>query len=216
MNRDAERLLTDKAVFWVVRPRLSAGNLSGLGTILSGSYIPLLPSTGPAIPRGTSPGSKTRRCCKPAFPAAPSSSRQAGSARSTQARRSSIVASSRHGAGPDLGEMAPSVTVHAFVRAPFDSYVHDDLRFWNASGLSVSLGATGVQLNVELLQALSSSAASPSTRRRRRGRRRWPRERGLQALRQSGGCRFGRALSPPLRRLRISRARSAALAPARR
>ena len=56
--------------------------------------------------------------------------------------------------GWDLGEMAENVTVHAFVRAPFDSYVHEDSRFWNASGLSVSLGATGVQLNVESLQAL--------------------------------------------------------------
>ena len=39
--------------------------------------------------------------------------------------------------------MADSVTIHAFVRAPFDSYVHDDSRFWNASGATLSLGPNG-------------------------------------------------------------------------
>ena len=56
--------------------------------------------------------------------------------------------------GWDVGDMAESVTIHAFVRAPFDRYVHDNSRFWNASGASVSSAATGVQLQVESLQAL--------------------------------------------------------------
>ncbi len=42
--------------------------------------------------------------------------------------------------------MARNVTVHAFVRAPSDKYVHDNSRFWNASGVTVNLGANGVQL----------------------------------------------------------------------
>ena len=50
--------------------------------------------------------------------------------------------------------MAQSVTIRAFVRAPFDRYVSDELRFWNASGLSVKLGATGVDVQLELLRAL--------------------------------------------------------------
>ena len=50
--------------------------------------------------------------------------------------------------------MAKDVTIHAFVRAPFDSYVHNETRFWNASGLSVKLGATGVQVQVQSLDAL--------------------------------------------------------------
>ena len=34
-------------------------------------------------------------------------------------------------------QLAESVTIHAFVRAPFDQYVHANSRFWNASGISV-------------------------------------------------------------------------------
>jgi len=43
-TRQAEPLLSDKTVFWVVKPRLFAGNVSGLETLLSGSYIGMLPS----------------------------------------------------------------------------------------------------------------------------------------------------------------------------
>ena len=47
--------------------------------------------------------------------------------------------------GWDFADMAESVTIRAFVRAPFDGYVHDETRFWNASGLSVKLAGAGVQ-----------------------------------------------------------------------
>jgi paraquat-inducible protein B len=43
----AKPLLTENAVFWVVKPRLFAGNISGLDTLLSGSYVGLLPSATP-------------------------------------------------------------------------------------------------------------------------------------------------------------------------
>ena len=44
MNRDAEPLLAEGARLWVVKPRLFAGSLSGLGTLLSGAYIGVTPS----------------------------------------------------------------------------------------------------------------------------------------------------------------------------
>ena len=44
MNREATPLLTDKAQFWIVKPRFFAGALSGLETLVSGSYIELQPS----------------------------------------------------------------------------------------------------------------------------------------------------------------------------
>ena len=40
---EAEPLLNDKTIFWMVKPQLFAGNISGLETLLSGSYIGMLP-----------------------------------------------------------------------------------------------------------------------------------------------------------------------------
>ena len=45
-TREAAPLLTDTTIFWVEKPRLFAGNLFGLGTLISGSYIGMLPGAG--------------------------------------------------------------------------------------------------------------------------------------------------------------------------
>src|SRR3954466_8569309 len=39
----AEPFLTSGTQFWVVKPRLFAGNISGFSTLLSGAYVGLLP-----------------------------------------------------------------------------------------------------------------------------------------------------------------------------
>ena len=39
LDKQAEPYLRDDARFWVTRPRISGGNVSGLGTLLSGPYI---------------------------------------------------------------------------------------------------------------------------------------------------------------------------------
>jgi paraquat-inducible protein B len=43
-THQAEPLMTDGTIFWVVKPRLFAGNISGIETLLSGSYIGMLPA----------------------------------------------------------------------------------------------------------------------------------------------------------------------------
>ena len=56
--------------------------------------------------------------------------------------------------GWDIADMAEYVTIRTFVRAPYDSYVHDETRFWNASGVSVKLAGAGVEVQMESLKAL--------------------------------------------------------------
>src|SRR5205823_12818522 len=56
--------------------------------------------------------------------------------------------------GWDIADMAEYVTIRAFVRAPYDGYVHDQSRFWNASGVSVKLGGAGIEVQMESLKAL--------------------------------------------------------------
>ncbi len=56
--------------------------------------------------------------------------------------------------GWDIGDLASRVTIHAFVRAPYDQYVRADSSFWNASGVSIKMGADGVQFRMESLRAV--------------------------------------------------------------
>jgi paraquat-inducible protein B len=155
MNANAIPLLTTKAQFWVVKPRLFAGSISGLDTLLSGSYIALaLSGTGgdpqhdfvgledPPVLQSNTPGTNFL------LHAPRIGSITLGSPLFFRDMAVGEVL------GWDIGDMADNVTIHAFVRKPFDRYVHDNSRFWNASGLSVKLGGTGVQIELESLKAL--------------------------------------------------------------
>jgi paraquat-inducible protein B len=154
-TREAAPLLTDKTLFWVVKPRLFAGNLSGLETLVSGSYIGMLPPPSGGNPRTEFVGREDPPVLEAAV-----------------AGRTFLVTAKRLGSislgspvffrdldvgevlGWDIADMAESVTIHVFVRAPFDGYVHDGSRFWNASGVSVKLGGTGVDVQFESLRAI--------------------------------------------------------------
>ncbi len=151
----AEPLLTDKTVFWVVKPRLFAGNISGLETLLSGSYVGMLPGATAGKPQHKFTGREDPPILSQHVP---------GHIFLMKAKRLGSISlgspiyyrdlSVGEVLGWDIADMAEYVTIHAFVRAPYDAYVHDNTRFWNASGLSIKLAGTGVQVQVESLKAL--------------------------------------------------------------
>jgi paraquat-inducible protein B len=155
MNREAQPLLTDQAQFWVVRPRFFAGAISGLQTLFSGSYIDLLPAAEGGEQKRDFVGLENPPVLQSDVP---------GRTFLLQANR---IGSLNLGSpimfrdlevgevlGWDVGEMARNITVHAFVREPFDKYVHDNSRFWNASGAKVQLGTNGLQVQVQSLRAI--------------------------------------------------------------
>jgi len=154
-TREAEPLLTEHAQFWVVRPRLFAGSLSGLGTLLSGSYVEVVPSAEGGRQQLSFTGLEDPPVLEARVP---------GRTVRLQASRIGSISvgspvffrdlSVGKVLGWDVGRMAESVTIHAFIRAPYDQYVHDGSRFWNASGVSLQLGTEGVRLQLESLKAL--------------------------------------------------------------
>ncbi|MPZ31618.1 MAG: MCE family protein [Rhodospirillales bacterium] len=153
--REAEPLLTDKTIFWVVKPELFAGNITGLETLISGSYIGMRPSA--------EPGDAKRDFIGEQDPPVLQAWTKGTTYRLDSKRLGSISLGSpiffrdiEVGTvlGWDIGDLASRVTIHAFVRAPYDRYVHADTLFWNASGISVKLAADGVQLRMESLRAL--------------------------------------------------------------
>ena len=151
----AEPLLTDKTVFWVVKPRLFAGNISGLETLLSGSYVGMMPGAKAGEPQHEFTGREDPPILTQHVP---------GHVFLLKAKRLGSISlgspiyfrdqSVGEVLGWDIADMAEYVTIHAFVRAPYDGYVNDDTRFWNASGLSIKLAGTGLDIQLESLKAL--------------------------------------------------------------
>ena len=56
--------------------------------------------------------------------------------------------------GYQLADDNESLLVDVFVAAPHDQLVRDNSRFWNASGVDIALGADGVEVTIESLQAV--------------------------------------------------------------
>lgn len=153
LGKEAGHFLRRDTRFWVVRPTLSARGISGLGTLLSGSYIEIEPGQG--APQALFVGLESPPVVN---------ADEAGKPITLMARklgsidRGSLIHFQGIVAGEVLGyEMANdyrSVLIHAFVKPPFDRMVRSNTRFWSASGLDLSVGPDGMRVKTESLQAL--------------------------------------------------------------
>lgn len=154
LAKQAKKMLVKDARFWVVRPRISGGSVSGLGTVLAGAHI------------GMDAGKSTE------------------SAREfVGLERPPIVTSDVPGhqytlLSDDIGsldigspvyfrhiqagqviafELSPSgkqVIVTVFVNAPYDKFININTRFWHAKGIDIKLDSNGVKINTESLVSI--------------------------------------------------------------
>ena len=164
MNSKAEPLLTEGAQFWVVKPRVFAGDITGLNTLLSGSYMdmqageprksPRRAFTGLENPPPLDPGTRGRQFHLTAPRLGSLSLGSPVFYRDVEVGK--IV-------GWTLTGMAENVELTINILAPYDQWVHDDSRFWNTSGVTLKLGANGVQLEFDSLKALLLGAITFET-----------------------------------------------------
>ena len=154
MSRQAQPLLVSDTRFWIVRPRISATQVSGLGTLFSGAYIGMEAGQGddaarefegtdtpPAI-TGDRPGRRFT------LHAADLGSLEIGSP--VYFRRVQVGTVIAH----ELDVDGAGVKVQVFVNSPHDRHVKVDTRFWQASGFDVTLDANGLRMEAQSLGAV--------------------------------------------------------------
>jgi paraquat-inducible protein B len=155
MDRHAsDTFLREDARFWVVRPRIAGGQVSGLTTLLAGSYIGADP--------GKSENSKRFFVGLETPPVITSDIPGRQFVLRAENLGSLDVNSPVYYRGvlagrvvsADLAKDGKTVEVGVFVHSPFDRFVTTETRFWNESGVDLSLDAAGVKLNTESLITL--------------------------------------------------------------
>ncbi|MGA0586238.1 intermembrane transport protein PqiB [Dyella sp. KRB-257] len=154
LDKSAEDFAMADTRFWVVRPRIGLGGVSGVDTLLSGAFIGADVGTskeerdhftGLEQPPAVTHGAPGRRFT---LHADDLGSLDIGSPvyfRRIQVGRVSSYALDKDGKG---------VTFQIFVDGPYDRFVTRSSRFWNASGLDVSLGANGLKVDTQSLAAV--------------------------------------------------------------
>jgi paraquat-inducible protein B len=154
ISRQAKSMLVADTKFWVVRPRISGGNITGLGTVLAGSHIGLdvgkskdsaRKFTGlesPPIITSDVPGSQYVLI-----------SDDAGSL-----DIGSPVYYRHLQAGQVVGfQLAPDgkqVQLTVFVNEPYNQYVNKKTRFWHARGIDVKVDSSGIKVDTESLVSI--------------------------------------------------------------
>jgi paraquat-inducible protein B len=149
MAPKTEGFLADDTKFWVVRPRISGANVTGLGTLISGAYIGLEIGTSKIHKRdfvaletqpvvtGEAPGRL--------FVLKTADLGSIDDGTPVFFRRLQVGQVASYALDPD-GKL---ITVKIFVRAPYDQYVNPNTRFWHASGVDLSLSASGLKVQTQ-------------------------------------------------------------------
>lgn len=154
MEKSAESLMVRDARFWVVRPRVSLSGVSGLSTLISGNYIGFEAGastekgrqfTGLDVPPIITGGVAGRQYVLQAKDLG-----SLGIGSPVYFRRLEVGQVVAFDLAPD----GSSVQLRVFVNAPYDKFVVRDTRFWNASGIDVSLTANGVDVRTQSLASL--------------------------------------------------------------
>ena len=154
MHKDIKPFLTEQTRFWVVRVRIDATGVSGLGTLLSGACIDINPST---------EGNKTRKFTGLDIPPVvtrniPGKHFILHTPDLASIGRGDPVYFRKFVVGRvedvKLNDDGESVTVHVFIKAPYDQWVNKTSKFWNASGIDFSMSASGIDIDTESIVSL--------------------------------------------------------------
>ncbi|MEH0388412.1 intermembrane transport protein PqiB [Vibrio mimicus] len=154
MTKDAERMLREDSLLWVVKPRVGREGISGLDTLLSGAYIQLQP--------GQSNTFQDKFTVMDLPPIAPS-----------DAKGLRLILTSKEAGKLSVGDpvMYEGFTVgrvestqfdvdskkahyQLFIFAPYDKLVSTRSFFWLNSGVNLQLNAEGLEFSLGSIESL--------------------------------------------------------------
>lgn len=154
MHKEATPYMTENTRFWVVRARVAAGEVSGLGTLFSGAYIGCNPSAegqkrshylGLEKPPVLTTGQPGRHFIL--------SAKNLGSL---------DLGSPVYYRGIKVGQVVDynfdtrgeAILIKVFIYAPHHENVRQNTRFWNSSGIDISMDASGVKMRTQSLVSI--------------------------------------------------------------
>ena len=163
LNESAENLARADTRFWVVRPRVGIGGVTGIDTLLSGAYI--------GVDKGSSARTRSAFTGLESPPAVINNMPGSRFVVQTDDLGSLDIGSPVYYRRVPVGRIASyqlnadgkSVSLQIFIDAPYDRFVTPNSRFWNASGLDVSVGANGFRLRTQTVAAIMAGGIAFAT-----------------------------------------------------
>lgn len=160
IDKNAEHLLTENSKFWIVSPRISFSEVSGLNTLLSGSYIAM---------RGDGKGKKeTNFVILPGPPVTPQGTPglfiTLTSKKDFAYKEGDAIIYKGHKVGQFeesfFNQFERAMYYTAFIEAPYHRLINENTRFWDTSGIKIRLRATGLEVDTGSLETLLSNGVT--------------------------------------------------------
>lgn len=160
MSVDSRRYLNDQARFWVVRPRVGASGVSGLGTLLSGAYIQVESVLGgkfestfegleqPPLTDTDAPGLRLKLRAEEAG--------YVGIGSPVYFRQIKVGQIE----GQRFLENYAGVEFTIFIDAPHHRIIRNTTKFWNVSGVDLSLNSSGFRVRTPSLEGLAQGGVA--------------------------------------------------------
>ena len=154
MTKGVAPLLVKDTRFWVVRPRVGASGISGLGTLLSGAYIGLDAGKDEESQREfeglDKPPTVTSDLAGRRFNLRAENAGSLGIGSPVYFRRVQVGRVT----SVELDPSGQGVQFQIFVDSPYESFVTRNARFWEASGVDITLDAGGFRVNTQSAAAI--------------------------------------------------------------
>lgn len=162
LRRSALSIAREGSVFWIVRPEVGIANITGLGTVITGPHIGVLPGTGEAksefVGLESAPVALERKGLKIVLRSSRLGSLKPSSPVYYRGIEVGAVQDSQ------LGNNSTTVDIQVFVRQRYVNLVRNGSKFWNVSGVDVSFGLfRGVEINLESLRSLVAGGIAFAT-----------------------------------------------------
>ena len=162
LKRSASAIAREGSVFWIVRPEVGIGTITGLGTVITGPEIQALPGTGEERSEFTglesAPAAMELRGLKVVLRTSRLGSLQRNSPVYYRGVEVGVVQEAT------LSPDATGVHVHVLIRQRYAPLVRANSVFWNVSGVSLTGGLfKGVQFKLESLRSLAAGGINFAT-----------------------------------------------------
>ena len=159
IDRKAERGLVEDVKFWIVRPQISAGRVSGLETLLTGSYIAVRPG------QSKVPCREFMGLDEP--PPIPEDYPGLHIWLETDALNSLQKGSNIYFKDIKVGsiqgykmEQTGKILVDGYIEPAYANLVKPGTRFWNASGITLKGGLNGIIFHMQSLSSIINGGVS--------------------------------------------------------
>ncbi len=154
LSKNSESFTTVDTHYWVVRPRLGASGISGLGTLLSGAYIAadggVAEETTKQFTGLEVQPTVTRDDSGKQFMLHSDDLGSIDVGSPVFYRRIKVGRVSAY----DLDNDGRGVSLRIFIDKPYDKFVGVNTRFWHASGMDIQVNASGIKVNTQSLASI--------------------------------------------------------------